>query len=826
MKKICLVLMTLLSCSLSAGAQGFMLHRDTESSEWVNVHDGISATFQKGKDGIYELNFHHIGDYGNKNSSSFGVAITDGASIEFHPSALLGNYSNKKVITCQPSGDIIEIPVLGKSDVQITFENLPSYIHQLEDEVRDGRSYIRLSVEANAANEVRETVISASINGYGTKFYFVQLGCEEPSFAEQKEALKELYNSTQGPYWKDNTNWLSDKPIHQWHGVNNTIYGDTIIGNYVLELQLGYNNLNGKIPSGLSKLMSPSRISELRDDFGYVGFNFVLNDNFLQGKIPQTVKNHPNWNKLGWDVINQNNWCPYSGFFEWNDFNLKTEDGEVSYFLEDKTARVKDILQNNEYTLIFFAGLNSDDLTWWYGISNKRINLYLDYCNKGLGMVGIVDNVYGYTGSAISDYLNERLVAGMPQSILWVKDQFGSINPGLLGTAYLLDKEGNLVQIWNGNCDYDYCLNDISNYLHEKLGEPEEHVAFTANYYESSDYKKDGEVVTLQEASVGNGVDLVFLGECFVDTDMDPDGLYEQTMREAMEQFFAEEPYKSLRDRFNVYAVKAVSPNGVYDVGTKLALGGDNEKAFEYAKKAVGDKNNGLMVNIICKPGSVSGRSRTFMFVEDGSYVAWMLEGVSNVINHEGGGHGVAFLYDEYVEIGLEGSKPSDEELSRLDEEFQKYGVGANVDYHSDPSEVKWAKFIADPRYSAEIIDLYEGAWCYGVGTYRPTVNSMMRHNDCGFNAPSREAIYKKVMKLSEGDDWEYDYETFVEFDTPAREAYKRAKSRGNTHIDAKGQEEKDGHMRRIESRPPIIYKGTWRDAGKCEKAEFSFKQD
>jgi hypothetical protein len=168
----------------------------------------------------------------------------------------------------------------------------------------------------------------------------------------------------------------------------------------------------------------------------------------------------------------------------------------------------------------------------------------------------------------------------------------------------------------------------------------------------------------------------------------------------------------------------------------------------------------------------------------------------------------------------LEGSKPSDEELSRLDEEYQKYGVGANVDYHTDPSEVKWAKFIADPRYSAEIIDLYVGAWCYGVGTYRPTANSMMRHNDCGFNAPSREAIYKKVMKLSEGDDWEYDYETFVEFDTPAREAYKRAKSRGNTHIDAKGQEEKDGNMRRIESRPPIIYKGTWRDAGKCEKIE------
>ena len=40
-----------------------------------------------------------------------------------------------------------------------------------------------------------------------------------------------------------------------------------------------------------------------------------------------------------------------------------------------------------------------------------------------------------------------------------------------------------------------------------------------------------------------------------------------------------------------------------------------------------------------------------------------------------------------------------------------------------------------------------------------------MRYNTGGFNAPSREAIYKKIMKFSEGDAWTYDYETFVAFD-------------------------------------------------------------
>ena len=42
----------------------------------------------------------------------------------------------------------------------------------------------------------------------------------------------------------------------------------------------------------------------------------------------------------------------------------------------------------------------------------------------------------------------------------------------------------------------------------------------------------------------------------------------------------------------------------------------------------------------------------------------------------------------------------------------------------------------------------------------------MMRYNISWFNAPSREAIYKAVMTLSEGESWTYDYEEFVAFDS------------------------------------------------------------
>lgn len=43
-----------------------------------------------------------------------------------------------------------------------------------------------------------------------------------------------------------------------------------------------------------------------------------------------------------------------------------------------------------------------------------------------------------------------------------------------------------------------------------------------------------------------------------------------------------------------------------------------------------------------------------------------------------------------------------------------------------------------------------------------------MNDNTGQFNAPSREAIYKRAMKLAYGDAWTYDYEEFVEFDQPS----------------------------------------------------------
>ena len=63
-------------------------------------------------------------------------------------------------------------------------------------------------------------------------------------------ALVALYNATGGASWKNNANWLSNRPLNQWHGI-------TTDGNgYVTEMDLSYNELTGSLPAQLGNSSS------------------------------------------------------------------------------------------------------------------------------------------------------------------------------------------------------------------------------------------------------------------------------------------------------------------------------------------------------------------------------------------------------------------------------------------------------------------------------------------------------------------------------------------------------------------------------------------
>ena len=80
---------------------------------------------------------------------------------------------------------------------------------------------------------------------------------------------------------------------------------------------------------------------------------------------------------------------------------------------------------------------------------------------------------------------------------------------------------------------------------------------------------------------------------------------------------------------------------------------------------------------------------------------------------------------------------------------------------------------IANPDYAIEGIGFYEGAeYVYAKDIYRPTEKSLMCSSSIHeyYNAPSRWAIYQRVMKLA-GED--YSFETFLELDKKALEKIK-----------------------------------------------------
>ena len=118
-------------------------------------------------------------------------------------------------------------------------------------------------------------------------------------------------------------------------------------------------------------------------------------------------------------------------------------------------------------------------------------------------------------------------------------------------------------------------------------------------HYESTDYSKDGLVTKLRSATTGQGIDIVITGDAFSDR-LIADGTFSNMASRAVSDLFSVEPLKSFADRFNVYLVNAVSRNEEYYNGSNTvfsggfgmgaAVGGDNEKVLQYARKAISDE--------------------------------------------------------------------------------------------------------------------------------------------------------------------------------------------------------------------------------------------
>ena len=298
--------------------------------------------------------------------------------------------------------------------------------------------------------------------------------------------------------------------------------------------------------------------------------------------------------------------------------------------------------------------------------------------------------------------------------------------------------------------------------------------------YTSSDYSQDGQVTRIHSATVGKGIDVVFVGDAFADKDQD---LFNKYVELGKEAFFTEEPFRSTKDRFNIYRIGSVSKNGIitqeggdtkfsaqFEQGTYV--GGDNNLVNSFVKASIPSVDlTKTIIFVIINKAKYAGTCHMYSNNQAVCYVPLCRNEneYAQTLRHEGCGHGFGKLADEYFYDSM--GRIPDDKVSELKKwKGFAYGFYENVDLTSDPNTILWSKFISDSRYSGKV-GVYEGGYTYPYGVYRPTDNSIMRYNTGGFNAPSREAIYKKIMKFSEGDAWTYDYETFVAFDAPARSA-------------------------------------------------------
>lgn len=99
--------------------------------------------------------------------------------------------------------------------------------------------------------------------------------------AEDRAGLIALYEMTDGANWSTSTNWLSDRPLGEWHGVRTDNHAR------VIGLGLSKNQLSGRIPPELGRLVNLQEMA--------------FHNNQLSGPIPPELGSLANleWLSLG-----------------------------------------------------------------------------------------------------------------------------------------------------------------------------------------------------------------------------------------------------------------------------------------------------------------------------------------------------------------------------------------------------------------------------------------------------------------------------------------------------------------------------------------------
>lgn len=288
-------------------------------------------------------------------------------------------------------------------------------------------------------------------------------------------------------------------------------------------------------------------------------------------------------------------------------------------------------------------------------------------------------------------------------------------------------------------------------------------------------------IVVLQEATKGDGTDIIIMGDGFDKTHFGSAGDYDEIMRKAYSDFFSVEPYTSLKEYFNVYYINAVSAED-HDAETSLngepllngaiqgdastifstqftpnttSITGDDNATRTYAAQAIrkkGGKNGSectdedeissrvnsslimVMVNVKCHAGTCSisyNFATDYCAVSSVAYTALSRSEEMRrwTLIHEAGGHGFGKLSDEYGDSSISSSNSNAVIINNWDYLIKQHNSGLyrNINEHwtADEEAEGWSALRETYTDKSNVYwsDLLDASYGYttseGLGIYR-----------------------------------------------------------------------------------------------------------
>ena len=381
-----------------------------------------------------------------------------------------------------------------------------------------------------------------------------------------------------------------------------------------------------------------------------------------------------------------------------------------------------------------------------------------------------------YIGGEVAIEVTENSFGSYTMSLSGAGDWIYETSSGVSGRYSINKNEGQQrsanvdISITNGSITYAKSV----PITQKATGSP----INTENYY------SNGEKLLLNQktASCANSVNIVILGDGYQKKDLLKGGKFERSARSAMDSFFGIEPYKTFKDRFNVYMVAyesvdegidndaaSINLNTYFDTywsgNSTAAYTRSADKVITAVQNVVGSSdaqyyrtiaivlaNTSEQAGSCAYPVSGSGNYTSVLGEEWRSFSICVLAanstGTNGLIKHEAGGHAFGRLGDEY-------------DVARFTSDYIAGEHNKGFYLNVAPNNTYWNNFT-NSGYGADKVT-YD-AYCNGL-VYRSTKESGIMWNNTGvFNAVSRHAIYQRILRQTEGYS-AYSWAKFLEYD-------------------------------------------------------------